>query len=316
MELWCGKMKLLHIVLIALLLSCMAVLIYFIVSKNQEKKRITEAAKTVRKMAEGDNSAYLPSESEGELSKLFHEINSLNSVLNAHTESKEKSNEFLKNTIQDISHQLKTPIAALSIYNGILQDDNLDKESEKKFVDMSEKELERMEALVQNLLKITKLDSHTLLFDYSKIRADEFISALKNRFKTRAEQEGKTLFTECENCELFCDVNWTTEAVGNIVKNALDHTESGNTIKVSCRNSGTNCCIEIEDNGCGIHEEDLFYIFRRFYRSRFSKDSSGIGLGLALSKSIIENQNGTIEVKSVLGKGSTFSIYLPNPTEL
>ena len=250
------------------------------------------------------------------MAKLFHEINSLADVLGAHADNRMKTNTFLKNTIEDISHQLKTPLAALNIYNGILQDDELSVEERNRFINLSEKELERMEVLIQNLLKLTKFDSGNVMFTYAEESAEEMILELYERFIVRAEHEKKKIVLHTEDVMCTCDRIWTMEALGNLVKNALDHTKEGGEIHLKCKKSGDDVCFIVEDNGSGIHEDDIFYIFSRFYRSRYSKDVAGIGLGLSLAKAIIENQRGLIEVESQLGKGSVFSVFLPNPTKL
>jgi signal transduction histidine kinase len=115
---------------------------------------------------------------------------------------------------------------------------------------------------------------------------------------------------------LFCDRNWIIEAISNLVKNALDHTQKGNLINIEWRAFASIVQITVKDNGSGIHPEDLHHIFKRFYRSRFSKDKQGIGLGLSLTKAIVEAHNGTIEVDSILGIGTTFTINFLIPTKL
>ena len=114
----------------------------------------------------------------------------------------------------------------------------------------------------------------------------------------------------------FCDQNWLTEAISNLVKNALDHTKEGDSIQVEWRESASILQILIRDNGRGIHPEDMPHIFKRFYRSRFSKDKQGVGLGLPLAKAIIEAHSGTIEVDSQLGRGTVFTVNFLIPTKL
>lgn len=257
----------------------------------------------------GNHDARIECDDEGELNKLFHEINSLASILNAHAENELRSKEFLKNTISDISHQLKTPLAALNIYNGIMQDDTTDLSEIKKFTDLSEKELDRIETLVQNLLKLTKLDAGTITADKKQENIYEILKDIKNRFSFRAKKENKQIIlTGDASAALLCDRVWLTEAIENIVKNAVDHTVSGDKIDISCKILSSVIQIIIKDNGSGIHPEDLHHIFKRFYRSRFSKDAQGIGLGLPLAKSIIEAHNGTIEVDSELKRGTVFTL--------
>lgn len=136
-------------------------------------------------------------------------------------------------------------------------------------------------------------------------------------FAYRARQEKKEIILSgSDHLSLFCDRDWLNEAIDNIVKNAFDHTESGATIRVAWKELPSGVQIVITDNGCGIHPEDIHHIFKRFYRSRFSKDTQGIGLGLPLAKAIIEAHGGLIEVESELGIGTSFIMNFPIPTKL
>ena len=136
-------------------------------------------------------------------------------------------------------------------------------------------------------------------------------------FAYRAKQEHKELvLSGPEEVLLFCDRDWLTEAIDNIVKNALDHTESGDAVHITWKALPNAVQIAVKDNGCGIHPEDLHHIFKRIYRSRFSQDKQGIGLGLPLAKTIVEAHSGTIEVDSEPGKGTTFAMNFLIPTKL
>ena len=220
----------------------------------------------------------------------------------------------MKNTISDISHQLKTPLAALNIYNGILQGEAENLPTIQEFTQLSEQELDRIDTLVKSLLKITKLDAGTIIVDKKPENICELMERVKRRFLFRAEQEEKEIsLLGDENIILECDREWLTEAIDNIVKNALDHTKQGDVICIEWKRFSSVVQVNIKDNGSGIHPEDLYHIFKRFYRSRFSKDIQGIGLGLPLAKAIIEAQGGSIEVDSEPGAGTAFTInFLKN----
>lgn len=166
-------------------------------------------------------------------------------------------------------------------------------------------------------MKITKLDAGTILLEKSLENVSEIAEDIKKHFLFRARQEGKEIcLSGNEDISLFCDRNWITEAISNLVKNALDHTEKGGVIRIEWRAFTSIVQITVTDNGSGIHPEDLHHIFKRFYRSRFSKDTQGIGLGLSLTKAIVEAHSGTIEVDSTLGTGTSFIINFLNPTKL
>ena len=237
--------------------------------------------------------------------------------MNAHAENEKSAKKFLRNTISDISHQLKTPLAALNIYNGLIQDEAKELPAIQEFSRLSEQELDRIETLVQNLLKITKLDAGTIILEKSLENVSELAEDIKKYFLFRARQEGKEIcLSGNEDISLLCDRNWIIEAISNLVKNALDHTEKGGVIRIEWRAFTSIVQITVKDNGSGIHPEDLHHIFKRFYRSRFSKDTQGIGLGLSLTKAIVEAHNGTIEVDSTLDTETSFKMNFLNPTEL
>ena len=279
---------------------------------KEQNEIMEKAVWQIREYISGSKDARIECYDEGELYRLFHEVNSLVSILNAHIEKEGKEKEFLRNTISDISHQLKTPLAALNIYNGILQGEAENLPTIKEFADLSEQELERIETLVQNLLKISKFDAGTIVMERKTENISEMMERIKKSFRFRAGQEEKEIILSGdESIDFVCDRNWLMEAVINIVKNALDHMEKGSFVRIEWKMSASSLQIVIKDNGTGIHPEDLYYIFKRFYRSRYSKDTQGIGLGLPLAKSIIEAHGGSIAADSGLGAGSAFYINFP-----
>ena len=284
---------------------------------KKQNQVMEQAVSQLQAYLDGDHNARIECDEEGELYRLFHTVNSMVAVLNAHADNELREKEFLKNTISDISHQLKTPLAALNIYNGLLQDGDMELSAVKEFADLSEQELDRIEILVQNLLKITKLDAGAIVLEKTTENVADMMRDIELHFAYRARQEKKEiLLSGSDHLSLFCDRDWLNEAIDNIVKNAFDHTESGATIRVAWKELPSGVQIVITDNGCGIHPEDIHHIFKRFYRSRFSKDTQGIGLGLPLAKAIIEAHGGLIEVESELGIGTSFIMNFPIPTKL
>ena len=284
---------------------------------RDQSKTMNDAIAQIREYIAGNRNARIECDDEGDLYKLFHEVNSLVTILNAHAENEGRAKAFMKDTISDISHQLKTPLAALNIYNGLMQQEVNDSPELKEFTSLSEQELDRIENLVQNLLKITKLDAGTITLEKQPQNVADMMGYIERHFAYQAQQQEKTLILSGnEEVTLVCDQTWLIEAISNIVKNAFDHTKAGATIRLTWRSFASMVQITVSDNGSGIHPEDLPHIFKRFYRSRFSKDTQGIGLGLPLAKAIIEDHNGTIEVNSTLGVGTTFTINFLNPTKL
>ena len=284
---------------------------------TEQHKIMEHAILQITEYISGNKEVTIECNDEGELYRLFHEVNSLVAILNAHAENEKNAKKFLKNTISDISHQLKTPLAALNIYMGLIQDEAEELPMIQEFSRLSEQELDRIEGLVQNLLKITKLDAGMIVLEKSLENVSEIAESVKKHFLFRANQEGKEIcLSGSGETEFLCDRGWMIEAISNLVKNALDHTGEGGCIRIEWWVSASIVQIIIKDNGSGIYPEDLHHIFKRFYRSRYSKDTQGIGLGLPLAKAIVEAHNGTIEVDSTLGRGTSFTMNFLIPTKL
>ena len=340
----CALLRPAHAALYAPLLFAGAGLSIFILLylHFREQDRIMEDAVTqIQNYLSGDKSARIACDEEGTLYRLFHEVNSLVSILNAHAEHEAQTKSFLKNTISDISHQLKTPLAALNIYNGILQEETAGTPEIREFTDLSEQELDRIGSLVQNLLKITRLDAGTVVFEKADENISDMMCRIEKHFAFRAGREGKTLsLSGDDTLTLFCDRTWLMEAVSNLVKNAFDHTRKGCTIRIEWRAFASIVQIVVRDDGSGIHPEDLPHIFKRFYRSFHSADDTaagpstdalsinassadapspdaqGIGLGLPLAKAVVEAHNGTIEADSEPGTGTVFTLNFLIPAKL
>ncbi len=303
--------------LILSLLAVLCILGFCFLYFHKQNQIMEEAIFQINLYLSGNMDIRIDCDKEGSLYKLFHAVNTLATALNAHAVKEQKLKEFLKGTISDISHQLKTPLAALTIYNGLLQDETEDIAAVKEFAVKSEKEIERIEMLVQNLLKITKLDAGAIIIKKAPENIANMINDIYQHFEFRANEEQKIItLSGPDDTQLFCDRDWIIEAISNTVKNALDHTDTGGQITVEWKKLPAVTQITIKDNGRGIHPEDIHHIFKRFYRSRFSKDTQGIGLGLPLAKTIIEAHDGTVTVDSALGKGSIFVLNFLNLTKM
>ncbi|MFI3213254.1 MAG: HAMP domain-containing sensor histidine kinase [Eubacteriales bacterium] len=257
----------------------------------------------------GDYTNHLPQNSEGEIYHLFSSIEQLATMLQSKNETEYKTKEFLKNTISDISHQLKTPLAALTMYQEIIETEPDNEVTVKEFSKKIDTALKRIEQLIQSMLKITRLDTGNIVFDKKLYLVHEVVKNAVNELTTRAKNENKQIVIDGDSKQSFmCDKDWTSEAIGNIVKNALDHTTTGGIVRITWENSPNMFRIYIYDNGKGIAQEDIHHIFKRFYRSKHSLDTQGIGLGLPLAKCIVEGQDGLISVYSTIHEGTTFTL--------
>lgn len=281
-------------------------IISFLKARNRLYQR---AEKIIDNYINNDYSRHLPQDSEGELFNLFASVEQLATMLKAKSETEHKTKEFLKSTISDISHQLKTPLAALMMYQEIIEAEPDNTETVKEFSQKTGTALKRIEQLILSMLKIARLDTGNILFDRRTCYVQELVKNAISELTTRATQEKKQIIVNgTSNQAIMCDMDWTSEAIGNLVKNALDHTEIGGIVKITWESTPTMIRILVSDNGSGIAPEDIHHIFKRFYRSKYSLTTPGIGLGLPLAKSIIEGQGGFISVQSVLHEGTTFSV--------
>ncbi len=275
-----------------------------------ERERLCQqAADVISGFVEGDYSKHLPQSNEGTIYQLFAFIDRLATMLQAENEAERKRKEFFKETISDISHQLKTPLAALAMYQEIMEDEPDNAHAVKEFSAKMRVSLNRMEQLISSMLKITRLDAGNIVFEKRAYQISELVLHAVSELTTRAVSEKKEILMDGPMEDIvICDMEWTSEAIGNIVKNALDHTGEGGKIKITCDRSLYMTRIMIMDNGQGISPEDIHHVFKRFYRSRDSLNTQGLGLGLPLAKSIIDGQGGTIAVQSSPDTGTTFTI--------
>lgn len=276
---------------------------------SARKRLYSQADQAVSGYLCGDYSQHLPRSSEGAIYQIFAQVEQLATMLQAKTETEHQAKEFLKKSISDISHQLKTPLAALAMYQEIIADEPEHPDTVREFSAKISVSLKRMEYLIQAMLKITRLDTGNIVFEKDCLNVAALVSQSIRELTTRAERENKQILVDGDaGQQLVCDRDWTCEAIGNIVKNALDHTDSGGTVRIHWEHTPAMLRIFITDNGSGIAPEDIHHIFKRFYRSKRSLDTQGIGLGLPLAKSIIEGQGGMIAVQSEPGTGTTFTL--------
>lgn len=218
--------------------------------------------------------------------------------------------EKLKGLVSDISHQTKTPLANIIIYTQLLQEQDLDAQS-RKLTEELRKQSEKLEFLIQSLVKTSRLETGTFQLFPSENEVDLLISGAVEQIKAASAAKQIRIVYVPEPCTAKFDLKWTLEAVVNILDNAVKYSSENSEIHVSVKAFEMFACILVSDNGIGISEEELPRIFGRFYRGQNVREQNGVGIGLYLSRQIIEEQGGYISVESSVGAGSVFSIYLP-----
>lgn len=295
-------------ILFLLLLCCS---VFYYLQKRDSIYR--EAIAAIENCGEDNFTLKLPELYDGTLYQLFSRINFMASMLKTRQETENRVKEFLKTTVSDISHQLKTPLAALSMYQEIIRNEPGQTETVILFSEKSEASLTRIEELVQALLKITRLDAGSVAFFKKSVDAKELVLEAAEEFTIRAEKEGKKLLLSGDDsAKVYCDPDWSREALGNLIKNALDHTDEAGQIRITWEQTPLMTRFMVSDTGEGIAKEDLHHIFKRFYRCENSRNRQGTGLGLSLVKSIADGQGGTVGVQSEPGRETTFTLAFPN----
>ena len=264
----------------------------------------------------GEESLEISDQEEGELSILKTNIYKAATMLRYQKELLAKDKIRLADALADISHQLKTPLTSMMVMNDLLLNDLLlnednmsgeDLNRRREFLMTQSAQLDRMNWLIQTLLKISRLDAGTIALKQEEVSAKELIGSAVKPFEIQMEL--KEIRTEISGGEMLlrCDKNWTTEALQNIIKNCYEHMDSGGVLRIETEDTNLFRQITISDSGCGIAEEDLPHIFERFYKGKNARRDS-VGIGLAFSKAIVESQRGEILVDSEEGTGTRFRV--------
>lgn len=235
-------------------------------------------------------------------------------------ENLEKEKENVKSLVTDISHQTKTPVANIKLYTALLEEqlqkrEEIDLNShEISMVKEITKQTEKLEFLIQALTKMSRLESNIVEVEPIPQPILPFINEVLEDIKPKAEKKQVQIINNCvDNYNAFYDRKWTKEAIFNILDNSVKYSNCKGVVKISLIEYEMYISIAIEDRGIGIKEEDTAKIFGRFYRAQNVQQEDGIGIGLYLAREILRKENGYMKVSSILGKGSTFFIYLPKP---
>ena len=257
--------------------------------------------------SEGRNFEMKNRNQEGQIGLLKTELIKMTNILKEKVEILNNEKIFLNNTISDISHQLKTPMTSLIILNDLMYED-LRKETKIEFLDKIKSQLNRMEWLVKSMLKLSKVEAKVINFEKKEVKINELIKRSVAPSLIPMEIKNiKLSINGDENTSYTGDINWSSEAFVNIIKNCIEHTPQDGRIDINYAQNPLYCEVVIKDSGEGIDKKDLPHIFKRFYKGKTSKEDS-VGIGLAMAKSIIESQNGDIYVESEINKGTEFHI--------
>ena len=276
---------------------------------HSESKKINEITKYIEEINRGNYRLNIEENTEDELSILKNELYKITIMLKEVAENSQKDKTTLKDSLSDISHQIKTPITSILIMlDNILSDENMPEDIKKDFIKDIKREIVNIKFLVESILKLSKIDSNSIKFIKKEVFIKDIINeAVKNVSMLSELKNIEIIVSGDDSIKTICDLKWQVEAITNILKNCIEHSYENKKIYINYNQNNMYTELKIEDNGTGIDAKDLPHIFERFYKGKNSSSDS-VGIGLALSKSIIESNNGYIQVDSELNKGTTFII--------
>lgn len=295
-----------NILFIGLALS---IILLYLKHENDQDKEIKRIVKCIKEINKKNYAINIEDNTEDELSILKNEIYKTTVMLKEMAESSKDDKLRLKDSLSDISHQLKTPLTSINIMlDNILDNPNMDADTKEKFIQSIKREVTNISNLATEILKLSKFDANVVRFENKEVLVKDIIKKAISNVEMMAEiknVEIKVVFHD--NVKLVCDLNWQVEAIINILKNCIEHSSENSFINIEVIDNKIYKEIIIKDSGEGIDKKDLLHIFERFYKGKNSSKDS-VGIGLALAKKIIEMNNGSISVNSVKGKGTIFTI--------
>lgn len=250
---------------------------------------------------------------EGEYSALVSKLKQIQEVLGSQAKSAEKEKEQVKSLVSNMSHQLKTPLANLSLYAEILSKEKITSEQRTMFSEKMQRQVEKLSWIVGSLSKMVKLEQNIDGFEVEDIGIKQTIlDAVDTIYEKMEKKKIDFVMEPFEDRLLYHNRKWTAEVFVNLLENAVKYTDTEGTIAIRVKDYDLYTEIQIVDNGRGIRQEEMTDIFKRFYRSQEVENMKGSGIGLYLSNLILEKEKGYMTVASEYGKGSCFSVFLQN----
>ncbi len=305
-RLFSGFIIVYNILFVGLALS---IILLYLKHEKVQNKEIKKIARCIEEINKKNYSINIDENSEDELSILKNELYKITIMLKEDAENSKKDKLKLKDSLSDISHQLKTPLTSINIMlDNILDNPEMDSNTKEKFIQNIKREITNISSLVGEILKLSKFDASVIKFEEHQVFINDLVKSAISNVEMMAELKNINIeVNNQDNIKLVCDAKWQIEAITNILKNCIEHSKDDSTITIDIDSNKIYKQITIKDNGEGIDEKDLPHIFERFYKGKNSSKDS-VGIGLALAKTIIEKDNGSIKVDSKKGKQTTFVI--------
>lgn len=295
--------------IISILIYSLTIILIIIIYNKKEKAKINKITNYLKELNNHQYSLAIEDNQEEDLSLLKNEIYKTAITLNEKTLLLKKDKESLKDSLSDISHQLKTPLTSINLMIDTLRhQDNLSSTERRELLNNIHRKITNTNFLVHSLLKLSKFDANTIEFNRQNNSLSKILKDVLDNLSTLSDlKDIKINIKGSKDISLYCDYKWEVEALTNIIKNCIEHSNNSSKIDITYQKNDIFTKIIIQDNGCGISKKDLPHIFDRFYKAQNSSKDS-IGIGLSLAKTIIEKDNGYITVDSVINKGTTFTI--------
>ena len=302
-----NKIRIISLIII-ITFDSLIILIFYLYDKNKSKK-IKEITKMISKINNRQFDIDINDFNEGELSILKNEISKTTIMLRQVADNSINDKLNLKDSLGDISHQLKTPLTSITIMiDNILDNPDMDEKTRKRFLINIKREIVNINFLVMSLLKLSKFDANVVKFNKESVYLKDIINeSIKNVSMIKELKNITIKVSGDDNIKLLCDFKWQVESITNILKNSIEHTKEYGIVEVNYSENKLYTRILIKDNGKGIDSDDLPHIFDRFYKGKNGSNDS-FGIGLSLSKTIIEKEGGSITVKSTPNIGTIFTI--------
>ena len=308
--------------------------VYFYNIKKRNDK-INELNNYLALMCSGNFELDIMDNTEGEMSILKNNLYKIMTLLKTQNDELKKDKIHLANSLADISHQLKTPLTSMMVMTDLIKDEK-GEDKRGEFINIIENQLDKMKWLITNLLKISKLDAGTTEFKHEKVSMKSVLNRSLKPFYVTCDIKQIEIINSAEDFDFIGDSSWTGEAIENIIKNCIEHTDKKGHLKFYCEKTNVFNSLFIEDDGCGIAPNDLPHIFERFYTGSAGMNCTetgslrnnthtendtvqcgaqipqlqSVGIGLALSRTIISKQNGTIKAENHRQGGAVFTIRL------
>jgi len=295
----------------AVIITALCIELIFLMYNKKKDSEINDITKLIEAINNKNYSLEIDSLSEDELSILKNEIYKTTIFLKENADNSARDKESLKKSLQDISHQLKTPLTSILInLDNVMKDSDMEPEVRFGFLRQIRRDTESMNFMIQTLLKLSKFETNTITFNQNNVKLVEIIDEAIDNVAALSDLRDVDIEKKIKgDIDLYCDRTWMCEALKNILKNAVEHSPEGSSVEISVSKNKLYTEISIADHGTGISEKDISHIFERFYKDQ-DATSDSIGIGLALSRDIIESQNGKIRVQSEPGRGTTFFIQI------